>query len=99
MKARRRKEALDALRRRAAIRMQGAGARNPERAAAADPEPKPPEAPEEAVDGAGSSSEAKARQSGPAAGRALGPESLKIGNTGCDARGAGGSPAPARDPF
>jgi hypothetical protein len=52
------------------------------RAAVADPEPKPPEAHIEAVDGAGSSSETKARQPVPA-----------VGLNPVDAGDAGGSPA------
>lgn len=59
------------------------GFANPERAAVADPEPKPREAAdgETAVDRAGSSSETKARESDPAAGRGSRARGLTNGQT------------------
>ena len=66
--------------------------RNPKRAEVVDPEPKPPEALETAVDGAGSSSETNARQSGPAAGRRSGARGEDDGQTLASAAGTGGSP-------
>jgi hypothetical protein len=66
---------------------------HPARATVADPEPKPPEAHSEAVDGAGSSSEANARQSHPAAGGRSGARGEDDGQKRASAAGAGGSPA------
>jgi hypothetical protein len=68
----------------------------PERVEAVDPEPKPPEAPggTMAVDGAGSSSEARTRQYAAAAPREVGPVSINTGTPGFNAGEAGGSPAP-----
>lgn len=68
----------------------------PERAAVYDPEPKPPEAHGEAVDGAGSSSETNARQSGPADGRRSGARGEEDGQTRASAEDVGGSPATER---
>lgn len=67
----------------------------PERAAVADPEPKPREAAaaEPADDRAGSSSETNARQSHPAAGGRSGARGEDDGQTLASAAGAGGSPA------
>lgn len=67
--------------------------RNPERATAVDPEPKPPEAHTDAVDGAGSSSEAAPAERGGGPATSL---SRTPGDTGTLGRAedAGGSPAP-----
>jgi hypothetical protein len=67
----------------------------PKRAAVADPAPKPPEAHDEAVDGARSASETKARQSAPAAERRSGARGEDDGQTRASAVKAGGSPAPS----
>lgn len=73
--------------------------RNTKRAAVADPEPKRPEALEAAVDGPGSSSETKARQSAPASARPANPASRRSsGQTRLNTGEAGGSPATAPIP-
>jgi hypothetical protein len=69
-----------------------AATQNPERAAVADPEPKPREAHSEAADLAGSSSETHARLA-PGGGRRSGARGEGDGQTRTNAVEAGGSPA------
>jgi hypothetical protein len=92
-----REKVLETRKRGAAEHRNSTESETPERGKTDDPEQKPPEARADgmAVDGAGSSSEAKPRQSAPADGRPSGPVEASRADAEPGTAESGGSPGPA----